>query len=111
MNATPSISDAELGAWLRLTLEPDLKPAQARALLAAVDGVLMSTTLIPEGEDLPLNDPEDILERYRHQLVAIIDGGACMLTPTTVIDLSGDAPEVLRHGAGDAAQLGLKGLD
>jgi len=85
--------------------------AVTRALLAAVDGVLMSTTLIPEGEELPLNDPEDILERYRHQLVAIIDGGACTLTPTTVIDLSGDAPQVLRHGAGDAAQLGIKGLD
>jgi len=85
--------------------------AVTRALLAAVDGVLMSTTLIPEGEDLPLNDPDDILERYRHQLAALIDGGACTLTPTTVIDLSRDAPEVLRHGAGDAAQLGIKGLD
>jgi len=85
--------------------------AVTRALLAVVDGVLMSTTLIPEGEDLPLNDPDDILERYKHQLAALIDGGACTLTPTTVIDLSGDAPEVLRHGAGDAAQLGIKGLN
>jgi len=77
------------------------------ALLACVEGVLMSTTLIPEGEEMPLNDPDAIRERYAHALAAIIDSGACALTPTTVIDLSNDAPVVLRHGAGDAAQLGL----
>jgi len=77
------------------------------ALLACVDGVLMSTTLIPEGEDMPLNEPDAIRERYAHQLAAVIDSGACALAPTTVIDLSGEAPVVLRHGAGDAAQLGL----
>jgi len=77
------------------------------ALLACVDGVLMSTTLIPEGEDMPLNEPDAIRERYAHQLAAVIDSGACALAPTTVIDLSGEVPVVLRHGAGDAAQLGL----
>jgi len=77
------------------------------ALLACVDGVLMSTTLIPEGEDMPLNEPDAIRERYAHQLAAVIDSGACALAPTTVIDLSGEAPVVLRRGAGDAAQLGL----
>ncbi|MEQ1660669.1 MAG: threonylcarbamoyl-AMP synthase, partial [Hylemonella sp.] len=46
-------------------------------------------------------------ERYEHQLAAIIDAGACPHEPTTVIDLSGDEPEVLRRGRGDPAELGL----
>jgi tRNA A37 threonylcarbamoyladenosine synthetase subunit TsaC/SUA5/YrdC len=37
----------------------------------------------------------------------VIDAGACSLEPTTVIDLGGDEPTVLRRGQGDPAQLGL----
>ena len=77
------------------------------ALLECVGSVLISTTLIPDGEDEPLNDPEQIRDRYNGQLDAVIDAGACPLKPTTVIDLSGEAPVVMRQGAGDAAQLGL----
>ncbi len=70
-------------------------------------GPLLATTLIPAGETDPLNDAQEIRERYQHQLAAVIDAGACPLEPTTVIDLSGDAPEVLRRGRGDPAELGL----
>lgn len=77
------------------------------ALLECVGSVLMSTTLIPDGEDEPLNDPEQIRDRYNGQLDAVIDAGACPLKPTTVIDLSGEEPVLVRQGAGDAAQLGL----
>ena len=59
------------------------------------------------GEDEPLNDAEAIVEQLGHQIAGVIDAGACPLAPTTVVDLSGDAPEVLRHGRGDAARLGL----
>ena len=77
------------------------------ALLEAAGTPLISTTLIPEGEDLPLNEAEVIATRYAADLAAVIDGGACPLTATTVIDLSGEAPAVLRRGAGDPALLGL----
>ena len=70
-------------------------------------GPLLATTLIPAGESEPLNDAQEIRERYQHQLAAVIDAGACPQEPTTVIDLSGDQPEVLRHGRGDPADLGL----
>ncbi|HBH37097.1 MAG TPA: threonylcarbamoyl-AMP synthase [Curvibacter sp.] len=70
-------------------------------------GPLLATTLIPAGESEPLNDAQEIRERYQHQLAAVIDAGACPHQPTTVIDLSGDPPEVLRHGRGDPADLGL----
>ncbi len=70
-------------------------------------GPLLATTLIPAGETDPLNDAQEIRERYEHQLAAVIDAGACPHEPTTVIDLSGAEPEVLRRGRGDPAELGL----
>lgn len=69
---------------------------------------MLSTTLIPEGEEQALNDAQDILERYEHQLAAVIDGGACPADSTTVIDLSSGQPEVLRVGLGDPKKLGLE---
>ncbi|MGB6241073.1 MAG: L-threonylcarbamoyladenylate synthase [Castellaniella sp.] len=80
----------------------------ARALIEAVGSPLLSTTLIPQGEALPLNDAQDILARYQHDLAAIVDGGACPFDPTTVIDLTQDAPQVVRVGRGDPATLGLQ---
>src|SRR5690554_2832506 len=76
-------------------------------LLEAAASPLISTTFIPEGEEDPLNDAQQILERYGHELAAVIDGGASPLTPTTVIDLSGSEPDVVRRGGGDPAVLGL----
>jgi tRNA threonylcarbamoyl adenosine modification protein (Sua5/YciO/YrdC/YwlC family) len=70
-------------------------------------GPLLATTLIPAGESDPLNDAHEIRERYEHQLAAVIDAGACPHEPTTVIDLSGDEPVVLRRGRGDPVELGL----
>ena len=76
-------------------------------LLALHGAPLLAATLIMPGEDAPLNDPQDIRERLEHQVGAVIDAGACSLEPTTVIDMSGDEPTVVRHGQGDPALLGL----
>lgn len=76
-------------------------------LLALHSEPLLATTLIPAGESEPLNDAHEIRERYQHQLAGVIDAGACPHQPTTVIDLSGEEPEVLRLGRGDPAALGL----
>jgi tRNA threonylcarbamoyl adenosine modification protein (Sua5/YciO/YrdC/YwlC family) len=84
---------------------PDHKVLQE--LLALHGTPLLAATLIMPGEDMPLNDPEDIRERLEHLVGAVIDAGACSLEPTTVIDMSGDEPEVLRRGQGDPARLGL----
>lgn len=77
------------------------------ALIEAAGTPLMSTTLIPEGEEHPMNDAQAIFDRYANQLAAVIDGGACPLAPTTVIDLTGASPEIIRRGQGDLAALGL----
>jgi tRNA A37 threonylcarbamoyladenosine synthetase subunit TsaC/SUA5/YrdC len=54
-----------------------------------------------------MNDAQAIFDRYGNQLAAVIDGGACTLAHTTVIDLSGPVPEVVRRGQGDLSALGL----
>lgn len=84
---------------------PDHKVALA--LLEEIGEPLLSTTLIPKDEADALNDPEEIVERYAHELAAVLDAGACAQAPTTVLDLTGTEPAVLRRGRGDPALLGL----
>ena len=76
-------------------------------LLALHGGPLLATTLIAIGETEPLNDAEDIRERYEKLVAAVIDAGACALEPTTVVDLSSGEPVVIREGRGSLATLGL----
>ncbi|MGB4345249.1 MAG: L-threonylcarbamoyladenylate synthase [Burkholderiaceae bacterium] len=77
--------------------------AIALALLAELGQPLLGTTLIMPGEELPLNDAEQIRDILEKQLELVIDGGSCSMEPTTVVDLSGDEPVVLRQGRGDVA--------
>ena len=77
------------------------------ALLDLLGQPLLATTLIAPGEREPINDPARIRERFEKTVQAIVDAGACPMQPTTVIDLSGEAPVVVRLGRGDPALLGL----
>jgi tRNA threonylcarbamoyl adenosine modification protein (Sua5/YciO/YrdC/YwlC family) len=72
-------------------------------LLDEVHVPLMSTTLMLPGDELPMTDATEIFERIGHAVDIVLDGGNCGLEPTTVVDLSGDAPEILRPGKGDPA--------
>lgn len=71
------------------------------ALLGELDEPLMSSTLILPGWRLPMNDAEEIREMLEHEIDMVIDGGPCHFEPTSVIDLTSGAPEVLRQGMGD----------
>jgi tRNA threonylcarbamoyl adenosine modification protein (Sua5/YciO/YrdC/YwlC family) len=73
------------------------------ALLAELGEPLMSSTLILPDHDLPLADPDDIEEALAGRIDLLIDSGNCGLDPTTVVDLTGSYPRVLRHGRGDAS--------
>ena len=84
---------------------PDHRVTQE--LLAIFGQPLLATTLIPPGEHEPLNDPHEIRERLQKQIQAVVCAGACPMQPTTVVDLSGDAPVLVRVGRGDPAKLGL----
>ena len=79
----------------------------AHALLEELAQPLLGTTLILPDEHEPLTDPEEIRLRLEKLIDLVIDGGACSLEPTTVIDLTEEQPILLRQGRGDAAQFGL----
>jgi tRNA threonylcarbamoyl adenosine modification protein (Sua5/YciO/YrdC/YwlC family) len=84
---------------------PDHRVAQA--LLAELREPLLSTTLILPGDTLPLNEPAEIRARLEHRVDLIIDAGSCGIEATTVVDLTGETPELLRMGKGDPAMFGL----
>ncbi|MDE1481527.1 L-threonylcarbamoyladenylate synthase [Xenorhabdus bovienii] len=73
----------------------------ALALLEGIREPLMSCSLILPGNDFAESDPEEIKDVLGKQVDLIIHGGYLGQQPTTVIDLTGDFPEVLREGEGD----------
>ena len=88
--------------------------AVAQALLAELGQPLLGTTLILPDEDGDssdgfelLNDAERIRTRLDKQIDLIVDGGACSMEATTVIDLTGELPVLVRQGRGDAGVFGL----
>ena len=84
---------------------PEHKVTQA--LLAELGQPLLATTLIAPGERDPLNDPDEIRQRFQKLLAAVVDAGACPMAPTTVIDLTDAQPQLVRQGRGELARLGL----
>jgi len=81
--------------------------AVAHALLTELGEPMLSATLHLPQDALPLSDAHDIRERLEHELDLVIDAGPCGVEPTTVVDLTADAPVVLRQGRGALAQIGL----
>ncbi len=77
----------------------------AQAILAELGEPLVSSTLLLPGEDEPLTQGWEIKERLDPILDAVVDSGECGTEPTTVVDLSGDEPEILRVGAGDPSRF------
>jgi len=77
------------------------------AMLEQLDEPLLSTTLILPAHGLPLNDAEEIRRHLEHFVELVIDSGSCDGQPTTVIDLSTDAPRLVREGAGDIRPFGF----
>jgi len=93
----------------RLMLHPKRKTLGLRvpehtialALLECLDAPLMSTTLILPGAEAPLAEPLAIKDLLGNQVDLVIDGGHCEHQPTTVVDLTGSYPVILREGKGD----------
>ncbi len=77
------------------------------ALLGELREPLLSSTLILPGDDAPLNDPEEIRQRLEHQVDLILDAGSCGIEPTTIVNLTGPAPEITRVGRGSTALFGV----
>jgi tRNA threonylcarbamoyl adenosine modification protein (Sua5/YciO/YrdC/YwlC family) len=79
--------------------------AVAQALLAELGEPLLSSTLLLPDQDEPMTQGWEIKERLEYALDAVIDSGDCGTEPTTVIDFSGDEPEIVRRGAGDPSDF------
>ena len=81
--------------------------AVVSALLAELDGPMLSSTLILPGEDLPMTDAEEIRDRLGKLVDLVIEAGYCGPEATTVIDLTSGAPELVRAGRGPLEPFGL----
>lgn len=75
--------------------------AVVRALLREYPEPIMSTTLQLPGEDSPMTDGREIHAQIGHALDLVLDAGNCGIEPSTIVDLSGEAPRLLRAGKGD----------
>jgi len=73
------------------------------ALLTELGEPIMSSTLWMPGDDIPLNDAQDIEERIGHEIDLIIDAGPCDLEPTTVLEIDRGLVNVVRQGKGDVS--------
>ena len=78
-----------------------------QALLDVMGQPLLAATLILPDHDEPLNDAQEIREALQKRVDAVVDAGACPMSPTTVIDHSGGEAVVLRQGRGALELLGL----
>lgn len=81
--------------------------AVALALLEELDEPLISSTLILPDAPHPLTDIDEIREYLAAKVDLIIGGGAVGIEPTTVIDLTGDAPVLVRRGKGEVSHFGI----
>ena len=78
-----------------------------RALLQEMGEPILSSTLMLPGDDLPLNDMDEIRSQLQHEVELVLDGGSCGVDMTTVVDLTGDIPAIVRRGKGSIAPFGV----
>lgn len=75
--------------------------AIVRMLLSELGEPIMSSTLLLPGDEAPMTDPQEMKERLEHAVDLVIDGGPGGVEPSSVVDLSGQAPLIVRRGKGD----------
>ena len=84
------------------------KHVVAQALLAELHEPLLSATAFLPGEEHPANDAEEIRDRLGRELDLVIAAGPCGIEPTTILDLTGPEPVLIRRGRGDPAAAGMQ---
>lgn len=80
----------------------------AQAILDAINAPLLSMTMLLEGDETGLSEAWMIQDRLDNQVELVIDAGYCIAAATSVIDLTGDAPVLIRAGLGDLTPFGLE---
>ena len=79
-----------------------------QALLAELGEPMLSATLMLPGAETPLADAGEIRAALERELDVVLDSGSCGTQPSTVIDLTGETPVVLRRGKGPLDIFGLE---
>jgi tRNA threonylcarbamoyl adenosine modification protein (Sua5/YciO/YrdC/YwlC family) len=82
--------------------------AVVQALLEELGEPILSMTLALPGDEFPMSDAEEIRDRLEYCVDLIVDAGHCQIAPTTVVDLSGPSPVLVRAGCGDLKHIGLE---
>jgi len=77
------------------------------ALLEELGEPLLSSTMLLPGQEFPPTEGWELREQLEHDVELLLDGGHCGIVPTTVIDLTGDDPLLVREGKGSPAVFGL----
>ncbi len=83
------------------------KNVVAQSMLGTLGEPLISCTLMFPGEDYPVDEPGEWAAQLENTVDVVIDGGPCGLEPSTVIDITGERPVLVRQGKGSVAGLGL----
>jgi len=82
----------------------------AHALLAELNEPMLSATLLLPGEASPPSEPEEIRARLEHEIDLVVDAGSCGVEASTVIDLTGEEPVVVRAGKGPLALFSIESV-
>jgi tRNA threonylcarbamoyl adenosine modification protein (Sua5/YciO/YrdC/YwlC family) len=82
----------------------------AHSLLAELNEPMLSATLLLPGETVPPSDAREIRAALEHQIDLVLDAGSCGTEPSTVIDLTGDEPVVVRAGKGSLELFAAGGV-
>jgi tRNA threonylcarbamoyl adenosine modification protein (Sua5/YciO/YrdC/YwlC family) len=82
----------------------------AHALLAELNEPMLSATLLLPGDASPPFDAQEIRARLEHEIDLVLDAGSCGAEPSTVLDLTGEAPVVVRTGKGSLAPFSIESV-
>ncbi len=82
--------------------------AVAHGLLDELDEPILSATLLLPGEPVPLSDGQEIRRRLERELDLVVDAGSCGVEPSTVLDLTGEQPVLVRAGKGSLAPFDVE---
>jgi tRNA threonylcarbamoyl adenosine modification protein (Sua5/YciO/YrdC/YwlC family) len=82
----------------------------AHALLAELNEPMLSATLLLPGEASPPSDAQEIRARLEHEIDLVVDAGSCGAEPSTVLDLTGEEPVVVRAGKGSLAPFSIESV-
>ncbi|MDD2932437.1 MAG: threonylcarbamoyl-AMP synthase [Methylotenera sp.] len=78
-----------------------------QAILEAIDAPLLSMTLSLANDEVAFTEAWEVRDRLEQQVDLVIDAGTCVAGATTVINLTGESPELIREGLGELAPFGL----